>query len=315
MRYALICALSLLALISGACSSSRDVQGEGPRAIGSGEAPQPGPWSKYVQVMTERERLEFLEIIDDSERKLWLARNGVDVRAELATRLSRGISVDAAKRRINDPLDAEDKRGGDTMLYYSRYNTQSRTNYYLHFRADQLMSWNTYTLEQQERTLGLVQFETELVRKFDAYLERGMGPATIRSLGSNSKKHLDNTNLALRERTSDGDYKGPVEVVTETGPDGKPRNVAKRGGTKESTFNRPDFKNYAVAEQVLLAQTKADMLAWFDREPDNKIAHRPFENHLFYLPYKSVRGATETVIVEFVFRDGRLEDWFVYHDE
>jgi hypothetical protein len=57
------------------------------------------------------------------------------------------------------------------------------------------------------------------------------------------------------------------------------------------------------------------MLAWFDREPDYKIIHRPFETHQYFLNYKSNRGAVETVTVEFIFRDGLLEQWFVYHEE
>jgi hypothetical protein len=315
MRYALIFALAFLVFATAACSSKPKPVGDGPQPIGGKGAPQPGAWSKYIQVMSERERLEFHAIIDDEDRRTWVARNGIDVRAELAERLSRGISVEAAKRRITDTLEHEDKRGLDTSLFYSRYNTESRTKYYLNFRSDQLVSWNTYTLAQQDRTLALVKFVVELLRKFDAYLERGMGPETIRSLGSRSKKHLDDVNLINREALSNPDYKGAVEVKSEVGPDGKPRNVASRGGTRESRFNKPDFKNYLVAEQVLLAESKAEMLAWFDRDPDRKIVHRPFETHQFFLQYKPVRGKAEVVTVEFVYREGLLEDWFVYHEE
>lgn len=317
MRYALICAL-LAALVAG-CSSGPSVQGEGPTAITGNSAPTPGPWSKYVQVMTERERLEFLNIMDDRTRRLWLARKGIDVRVELAERLTRGISVEAAKRRINDPLDSEDKRGNETMLYYSRFNTESRTNYYLSFRSDQLVSWNTYTLAQQQRTLGLISFENELMRKFDAYLKPGMGPDAIRSLGVQAKKNLDNTQLALRERLTDSNYKGPVEVVVEAGPDGKPRNVARRGGTRETIYQHPYYederKSLEVQEQMELARGKAELLSWFDRDADYKVIHRPFESHQFFLTYKSLRGDVEVVTVEFVYRDGLLQEWFVYHEE
>lgn len=317
MRYALICAL--LAAMVGGCSSGPSVRGEGPRPITSSSAPTPGPWSKYIQVMTERERMEFMGIMDDGERRRWIARQGIDVRVDLAERLTRGISVEAAKRRISDPLEAEDKRGTETMLYYSRFNTETRTKYYLSFRSDQLVSWNTYTLAQQDRTLGLITFENELMRKFDAYLKPGMGPDGIRSLGVQAKKHLDATQLALRERLTDSNYKGPVEVVVEQGPDGKPRNVARRGGTREAIYNHPYYederKSLEVQEQMELARGKAELLSWFDREPDYKIIHRPFETHQFFLTYKSVRGDVETVTVEFVFRDMRLEAWYVYHEE
>lgn len=317
MRYALICAF-MAGLIAG-CSSGPSAMGEGPQPMGRGNTPQPGAWSKYIQVMTERERLEFLNIMDDKDRRQWIARKGIDVRAELSERLSRGISVEAAKRRINDPLDSESKRGNETMLYYSRFNTESRTNYYLTFRSDQLTNWNTYTLAEQQRTMGLVSFENELMRKFDAYLEPGMGPETIRSLGTQAKKNLDNTNLALRERLSDPNFKGSVEVVVEAGPDGKPRNVARRGGTRETIYHHPYYederKGAEVEEQLLLARGKADFLAWFDRDADYKIIHRPFETHQFFLTYKSARGEIETVTVEFVYRDGLLEEWYVYHEE
>jgi hypothetical protein len=317
MRYAFICAL-LAGLIAG-CSSGPEAMGEGPQPLGTTNAPAPGPWSKYIQVMTERERLEFLNILEDKERKLWLARKGIDVRAELADRLSRGISVEAAKRRISDPLDHEDKRGNETMLYYSRYNTESRTNYYLTFRSDQLTNWNTYTLAEQQRTLGLITFENELMRKFDAYLKVDMGPGAIRSLGVQAKKNLDNTQLALRERISDPNYKGPVEVVVENGPDGKPRNVAKRGGSRETVYHHPYYEDERrgaeVEEQIELARGKSELLSWFDREPDYKIIHRPFETHQFFLTYKSMRGEIETVTVEFVYRDGLLKEWYVYHEE
>lgn len=322
MRYALIFALALAAVTSAACSSGPEVQGNAPQPVGGGASPQRGTWSKYIQVMTERERMAFFDLIDDHDRRLWLTRNGIDVRAELAERLVRGISVDAAKRRINDPLDHEEKRGQDTMLFYSRYNTESRTNYYLQFRSDQLISWNTYTLAQQERTLGLMRFELDLIRKFDAYLEPGMGPEEIRSLATRSKKNADDTALALRDRVTDGNYKGPVEVVAEEGPDGKKVLKAKRGGSRETVYHQPWLEgtnayttSHVVEERMLMAQSKAEMLAWVDREPDNRIIHRPFETHQFFLAYKSTRGAVERVTVEFVYRNGLLENWFVYHDE
>ena len=238
--------------------------------------------------MTNRERETFLDIFGGFDRQQWIRRQGIDVRADLNRQLSRGISVLAAKKRLSDPLELTDKRGNTTMLYYSRFNTQSRTSYYLKFRDDQLVSWNAYTREQQDRQRGLLAFENRLMRRFDITLERGMGIRAIKSQAKFARDQLNRVELALRDTITSDEYKG---------------------------VGKPSASDYIVAETILLAQSRNELFAWFyNREPDKIVIHRPFETHQYFLSYKSVRGDTETVIVEFVFRGGLLEVWYVYHD-
>jgi len=274
-------------------------------------------------VMTDRERIEFLNILDDSDRRRWVRVNGIDVRAELAGKLARGLTLETAKRRLSDKLDVEEARGDSVMLYYSRFNGDTRTNYYLKFESNQLVNWNTYTVAQQDRTMELMTFEAEIMRRLDIALKPGMGPETIRKMAFIANERLNEVLQGRhRDRLKDDnvkdrtDYKRRVVVdydektgqYTVTVPE-------KPGEGQEVIVHRPSTDNYIVEEQVIMTTAQADFLGWFAKEPQRKIIHRPFETHQFLLPYKSKRGVKETVVVEFSFRDGLLEQWFVYHDE
>jgi len=277
-----------LALLAG-CSSGPEVRGNGPEGIGMTSAPTKTRWSKYLQVMSDKERLEFLNIEDSFDREQWIRREGIDVRADLQGRLSRGISVESARRRIVEVPDEISKDGSTTMLFYSRYNTQSRTNFYLMFEADQLVSWNSYTLEEQEAERFLLAFESKLMRKFNTVLEVGMGAPAIRKQAENAQADLNRVELAHREKIASSDYKGA---------------------------GRASFSDYIVAESLLYAKNRAEMFAWFQgRQADKIIIHRPFETHLYYLLHRDVRGKETIVTVEFLFEGGALQAWYVYHEK
>jgi hypothetical protein len=186
MRFAFLPVL-FLALFCAACGSTPEPQGDGPMNLRPPSAPSKSQWSAYLQAMTDKERLEFLAISDDAERNQWIRRNGIDVRTDLNSRLIRGLSVDAARRRIIEQPEEVSKDGSTTMLFYSRFNTQSRTNFYLLFEADQLVSWNSYTLEEQQREKHLLEFEARLMKRFNAVLERGMGMNAIRKQARQSR--------------------------------------------------------------------------------------------------------------------------------
>lgn len=288
MRIPVLLALGVLALFFTACSSSGpEVRGRGPETAGVINAPTKTRWSSQLQVMTDKERTEFLDIDDDFEREMWLRRNGIDVRADLHAKLSRGISVDAAKRRISEPVDAETRDGRTVMLFFSRYNTESRTNFYLKFEGDQLVTWNSYTLAQQSREEELIEFEARLMRKFDTVLEKGMGPAAIRKQAENAQSDLNRVEVAHRESITD-DFKGARKV---------------------------SYSDYIIAEQLLYAKTRNELFAWFQgREPDKVIIHRPFENHLYYMTHKDIRGNETLITAEFVYESGQLAAWYVYHE-
>lgn len=288
MRIPVLLALGALALVFTACSSSgTEVRGRGPETAGVINAPTKTRWSTYLQVMSDKERTTFLDIDDNFEREMWLRRNGIDVRADLHGKLSRGISVDAAKRRIEEPVDAETRDGRTVMLFFSRYNTESRTNFYLKFEGDQLVTWNSYTLADQAREEELIEFESRLMRKFDTVLEKGMGPVAIRKQAENAQADLNRVEVAHREKVTD-DFKGARKV---------------------------SYSDYIVAEQLLYAKTRNELYAWFQgREPDKVIIHRPFENHLYYMTHKDVRGNETLITAEFVFENGQLASWYVYHE-
>lgn len=319
MRKLCVFASLFVALCAAGCGSSQPaVKGKGPTNVSV--APHVSFWQQYLQVMTERERVAFLEILDDKQRMTWLRTNGIDVRAELATKLARGMTVETAKSRLNDPLDHQDKRGDAQMLYYSRFNGDTYTNYYLKFESNQLVNWNAYTLAQQDRTLDLVTFEAEISRRLDTVLRPGIGPRTIQQIAAIARKRLDETLGAHRERLTNTnkeqrtDYKRRIKIEYDPVTKQYKATDADEGG-REVVVHRPSEYNYIVNEQVILSTSQADMLGWFAIEPSRKIVHRPFETHLFYIPYRSKRGDVETVIVEFSFKDGLLEQWFVYHDE
>ncbi|MCA8912809.1 MAG: hypothetical protein KDB82_13985 [Planctomycetes bacterium] len=276
-----------LALIAG-CSSGPEVRGSGPEAIGGASAPTKSRWSNYLQVMSDKERTTFLDISDNFEREQWIRRNGIDVRSDLDRKLSRGISVDAAKRRILEAPDEVTKRGDTTMLFYSRHNTESRTNFWLMFEADQLVSWNAHTIEKQHRERHLLDFEADLMTKFNTVLERGIGVNEITRRANNARDDLNRVELAHREVIANPDYKGARKVSS---------------------------GDYLIAEDLLYARTRNELFSWFQgREPDHIIVHRPFETRQYFMTYKDLNGDETIVIAEFIFRDGLLQDWFVYHD-
>lgn len=288
MRNCVLLALVACGFVLGACSSGPEVRGSGPEAVGAVSTPTKSRWSRYLQVMTDLERTTFLNIEDSFEREQWIRRHGIDVRADLDNRLSRGISVDAAKRRIVEIPDETSKKGETTMLFYSRYNTQSRTNFWLLFRSDQLVSWNAYTLEQQERERSLLEFEARLMDKFDTVLKEGMGINEIRRQADNARDNLNKVELAHRERMGDPNYKGVRSVSS---------------------------GDYLVAEDLLYARDRNELFAWFQgREPDHIIIHRPYETHQYYMTYTDLKGNETIVTAEFIFMNGLLQDWFVYHE-
>ncbi|MBX3473355.1 MAG: hypothetical protein KF754_03165 [Planctomycetes bacterium] len=289
MRIAFLPVLMFALLAGAACSSGPEVKGRGPTALGTVSAPTKTRWSGYLQVMSDKERLEFLAIDDSFEREQWIRRHGVDVRADLAGRLARGISVEAAKRRIIEAPDEVTKDGSTTMLFYSRYNTQSRTNFYLLFESDQLVSWNSYTLEEQERERHLLEFEAKLMRKFNTVLEVGMGAPAIRKQAENAQSDLNRVELAHREKIANPDFKGA---------------------------GAPSFSDYIVAETLLYARSRNELFAWFqNRTADKIVIHRPFESHQYYMTHKDIRGRETQVIAEFLFESGRLVAWYVYHEK
>ncbi|MCB9894622.1 MAG: hypothetical protein H6839_09245 [Planctomycetes bacterium] len=276
-----------LALVAG-CSSGPEVRGDGPTAVGTVSTPTKSRWSTYLQVMSDKERTTFLDIADSFEREQWIRRNGIDVRADLDRRLSRGISVDAAKRRIEEAPDEVTKRGDSTMIFYSRYNTESRTNFWLLFRADQLVSWNAHTIAEQDRERHLLEFESALMDKFDTVLKRGIGMAEINRNADNARDDLNRVELHHREKIGDPDFKGARQVSSD---------------------------NYLAAEDLLYARSRNELFEWFQgREPDHIIIHRPFETHQYFMTYTDLDGTLTVVTAEFIFENGLLQDWFVYHE-
>lgn len=289
MRKALLLFACVAALVLAACGSSEKFPGRGPTAIDQPSgAPTRSRWSQYLVVMTDKERTEFLDIQGEFEREQWVRRNGIDVRADLSRRLARGISVEAAKRRILEVPDETHKHGRSTYLFYSRFNTASRTHFWLRFENDQLLSWNSYTQEQQDRERELIEFETRLMRKFDTVLAKGMGVAEIKRQADNARQDLNKVEMAYRERMADPNYKGG-------------RNVGSR--------------DYIIAENLLYARTRNELFEWFQgREADKIIIHRPFETHQYYMLHRDIRGVERIVTAEFVFENGGLVDWFVFHE-
>ena len=288
MRIGVMLVLVATGLMLCACSSSPEVRGSGPEAVGSVSTPTKSRWSRYLQVMTDLERTTFLNLEDSFEREQWVRRNGIDVRADLNTRLSRGISVDAAKRRIVEMPDEVSKKGSTTMLFYSRFNTESRTNFWLLFRGDQLVSWNAHTKAQMDRERDLLEFESSLMDKFDTVLEKGMGIKEISRQADNARDDLNRTELAHRERIGDPNYKGVRSVSS---------------------------GDYLIAEDLLYARDRNELFAWFQgRQPDHIIIHRPYETHQYFMTYTDLKGNETIVTAEFIFMNGLLQDWFVYHE-
>ncbi len=274
------------------CSSDPEVRGNGPEYVGNATAPTRTRWSRYLQVMSDKERITFMEIEDDFDREQWIRREGIDVREELSRKLARGMSVAAAKSRMDGKPDEEIDRNDSTMLFYSAFNTRSRTNVYLKFDADSLTSWGSYTIEQQDRQRDLLNFESDLMRLFNRVLKRGMAPSTIRNTAKNAQEDVNRTRLANRDYLD---------------------NREEQDGALKHKSNTYDF---VVEESLLLAEMRNDLYAWFrGREPDEVILHRPFETHRYKVDFKSRRGYEETVIVDFVYKSGMLEEWYVYHDE
>lgn len=290
MRYAFLPALLLAALMAG-CGSSPEVV-DGPEAdLRLPSAPTKSQWSGYLQVMSDKERTEFLAIESNDARNAWLRRTGVDVRYELSSVLSRGMSLAAARARIAETPEDISRDGSTTTLFFSRFNTVSRTNFYLLFDNDQLVSWNSYTKDQQDREKGLLEFEARLMRKFNTVLERGMGMNAIRRQAENAQADVNRLELAYRETLSGGrgrDYKGSGQA---------------------------SFSDYIVAEQLLYARNRNELFSWFNnRTPDRVITQNPFETHQYHMVHKDTRGNETMVIAEFVFQSGLLESWYVYHD-
>lgn len=280
--------LAACAAMLAGCAGDPEVRGRGPETVGAADAPTRSRWSNYLQVMTDKERQQFLAIEESFDREQWLRRKGIDVRVDLDRRLSKGISVAAAKSRIEEPLDEETVDGDTTMLFYSRYNTRGRTNFWLKFRDRQLVAWNSYTLEEQRRERDILEFESRLMDKFNTVLERGMGMNQIRRQADNARDNLNRVELAHREKTADPDYHG---------------------------VHGASMSDYLVAESLLQARTTNELFSWFQgREPDDVIVHRPYETHQYFTTYTDIWDNETVVTVEFIFKNNLLEDWFVYHE-
>lgn len=289
MRIALLLLLAVGVAFIGACSSTESFPGRGPEGLDQPSgAPTRSRWSQYLIVMSDKERTEFLDVEGEFEREQWIRRRGIDVRADLSRRLARGISVEAARRRIIEVPDETHRHGRSTYLFYSRYNTTSRTHFWLRFENDQLLSWNSYTQHEQDRERELIDFENRLMRKFDTVLEKGMGIQEIKRQADNARQDLNKVEMAYRERLGDPNYKAG-------------RNVGSR--------------DYIIAENLLYAKTRNELFEWFQgREPDKIIIHRPFETHQYYMLHRDIRGVERIVTAEFVFENGGLVDWFVFHE-
>jgi len=280
-------ALGALAFSAG-CSSSQDVRGSGPEVVGATSAPTRTRWSQYLVVMSDLERERFFEIDGEFEREQWIRRHGIDVRADLSRRLARGISVENARRRVSEAPDEIVRDGNTTMLFFSRFNTQSRTQYWLKFQDDQLVTWNSYTIEQQDRERELLDFEQRLMGRFNIVLKRGMGMHEINRNANLARDHLNRTERAHHETTTRGDYRGVMQVST---------------------------RNYIVAEQLLYARTQNELFEWFQgRVVDERIIQRPYETHRYFMTHNDLRGEETIIVVEFVFLNGLLERWYVYHE-
>jgi hypothetical protein len=290
MRIAFTLLLGVAAALSFGCGSTEPFPGRGPEVVDQPRTPPVrSRWSPYLVVMTDKERTEFLGMQDEAQRELWLRRTGIDVRADLAQRLSRGISVEAARGRIVEVPDHTQREGDTTTLFYSRFNTESRTFYWLKFESDQLVSWNSYTREQQDRERELLQFEQKLTRKFDATLERGMGMNEINRQAAAARADLNRVQDTFRETLADPDYRG--------------------------VYTKPGSRSYLVAESLLNAQTRNELFEWFQgRAPDKILVQHPFETHRYYTTYTDLRGRETVITVEFVFENNLLRDWFVYHE-
>lgn len=291
MRASVLLMMAAAGLLIGACSSGPEARGSGPEAVGTTGTPTKSRWSPYLQVMSDNERIEFLAIEDNFEREQWIRRKGIDVRADLDRRLSRGLSLAAAQNRIDAPLDEKSERGDTTMLFYSRFNTESSTNFWLMFQNNQLVSWDSYAVEDQRREREILDFEARLMNKFNTVLKRGMGVEEIRRQAANSRENLNRVRLAHRESMPDPTFKGRAEI-------------------------KADTSDYLVAEALLFAETQAELFAWFQgREPDHIVVHRPFETHKYFMTHVDLWGNETEIIIEFVFRSGSLENWFIYHDK
>jgi hypothetical protein len=76
------------------------------------------------------------------------------------------------------------------------------------------------------------------------------------------------------------------------------------------------FSDYIVAENLMYARDKNELFSWFqNRQPDRVITQLPFERHQYFMAHKDPRGNENIVIAEFVFLNGLLEAWYVYHEE
>jgi hypothetical protein len=296
MRKALLLLLGAPVLALAACGSTEYVEPEPAveEEVDTFPAPEPyvplstNGWSRFLVVMTNKERNDFLGIDGRPEREQWLRRNGIDVRADLAEKLSRGMTIDQARRGIAESPDEVLRDGDTTTMFFSRYNTLSFTHFWLKFEDGKLLSWNSYTREQQDRERELLDFQQRLMRKFNTVLERGMGMNAINRQAAAARDDLNRVQTAHRERTEDADY---------------------RAGRSVSA------RDYIIAEQLLYAQTRNELFEWFQgRIPDQIIHQRPFETHRYYLLHRDLRGNETLVTAEFVFEGGALKDWFVYHE-
>ena len=51
------------------------------------------------------------------------------------------------------------------------------------------------------------------------------------------------------------------------------------------------------------------------READHIIIHRPYETHQYFMTFTDLDGTETIVTAEFIFENGLLQDWFVYHEK
>jgi hypothetical protein len=281
-------ALGAVAGTSGCSSSGMQARGGEPEVVGTPSAPSRSRWSQYLAVMTDLERERFFEVDGEFEREQWIRREGIDVRADLSRRLARGLSPADVRRRVPEAPDETIRDGSTTMMFFSRFNTQSRTEYWVKFENDSLVTWNSYTIEQQDRERELLDFQQRLMRRFNIVLERGMGMQEINRNANLAREDLRRVEAAHHETTTRGDYRGVMQFSS---------------------------RNYIVAEQLLYARTRAELFEWFHgREPDERIIQRPFETHRYYMTHTDVRGNETLITAEFIFENGLLERWYVYHE-
>lgn len=294
MRHFGILSAGVLALTLGACSStSVEVSSVPPAPVAATPLGQ-GVWANQLAMMTASEREDFHALPDAAARTAFLERRGIDVRMEMAQRLSPGMSRDEVLAALEGQYDLIRRTDENDRLYLAKFNGNGRTNFFCTFSTDGettgLSGWGSYTDAEEQQLARVHKLEARLRDRLRFVLRTGMGQGEITGSAEAARKLRESFKANVEENRSRSDYG---------------YNAAVNGWS-------PSYADFATEADALVTEQMVERYTVTERRPDHIRSEGDFEYWYHRIP---VDGSDTFIVLEYRFQSKRLKSWYVYHTD